>query len=321
MKLSKEVRIGIVVTIAIVLFIYGYNFLKGKNLFSKEKKYYAVYYHVDGLVEANAVQINGFKIGRVSNVGLYPKDPGKVIVTFSLNNDDIQIPKNSIAKIVSSDLMGTRAVQLLLGNSKEYVQPGDTLLSDIQATLSEEVNAQVTPLKEKAENLILSIDSVMSVVQIVLNKDARENLSKSFESIKIAIETFQKTSMRFDTLIVTEKSKISNIFSKIEIISTGIANNNDKLSNIINNFSNISDSLAKANVKETLEKTSAALNQASMIMDKINKGEGSMGMLINNKDLYQHLDSAATNVNKLVNDLNTHPKKYVHFSIFGKKDK
>lgn len=322
MKISKEVRIGLVVTIGIAMLIYGFNFLKGKSLFSEQQDFYAVYSHVDGLIEANTVQINGLRVGRVNTIKLHPDFPGKIVVSFSINNNyDIQIPDNSIAKIISSDLMGTRAIQILLGNSKQYTKQGDTLTSEIQASLSDEVNAQVRPLKEKAENLILSIDSVMSVVQAVFNQSARDNLTRSFESIKLSLETFQKTSLRMDTLVASEKEKLGVIFSKIESISSNIANSNEKLTNVINNFSDISDSLAQANIRSAIENTNIALRQASEIMDKINKGEGSLGMLVNDKGLYQHLDSAATNVNNLVNDLNSHPKRYVHFSIFGKKDK
>lgn len=321
MKISKEVKIGVIVTAALALFIYGFNFLKGRDLFSSSQKFYAVYSTIDGLIEANPVLINGFKIGRVDDIVLAPGSSGRMIVTFTVSDDNVKIPKNSIARIISPDLLGSKAIQIILGTGIEYATNGDTLVSDMQATLSEEVNKQVLPLKTKAENLILSIDSVMVVVQAVFNKDARENLSKSFESIKTAIQTFEKTSLRIDTLVISEKGKLSTIFSKIESISSNFATNNEKLSSVINNFSAISDSLAKTNIKSTIENANAALSAASIIINKINKGEGSIGLLINNDTLYKKLEASSADVDRLLIDIKANPHRYLHFSLFGKKDK
>lgn len=321
MKIAKEIKIGLLVTAGIALLVYGFNFLKGTNIFVGQRTFYAVYKNIDGLMESNPVQLNGFKVGQVNRINFYSDRSGKILVTFKINNNDIDIPRGTVARVVSSDLLGSKAVDLVLGKEKSSVNDGDTLASDIQATLTEEVNKQVLPLKNKAEKLISSIDSVMSVVQAVFNKDARENLSKSFESIKKAIETFERTSMTMDTLVRSEKNKLSNIFSKIESISSTIANNNDKISNAINNFSNLSDSLAKSNIKATINHTNEALSQASDIMNKINRGEGTMGILINNDKLYKQLDSASVNLDRLLTDMKEHPKRYVHFSVIGRKDR
>lgn len=321
MKISKEVKIGILVTAALALLIYGFNFLKGRDLFSNNQKFYAIYSDIDGLIEANPVQVNGFQVGRVDKIALAPGSSGRMIVTLIVSDRNIKIPKNTIAKIISPDLLGSKAVKLILGTGTDYAQSGDTLASDIQSSLSDEVNRQVAPLKAKAENLLLSLDSVMAVVQAIFNKDARENLSKSFESIKTAIQTFEKTSLRIDTLVIAEKGRLSNIFSKIESISSNFAGNNEKLSDIINNFSAISDSLAKANIKSTIDNANIALNNASIIINKINKGEGSMGLLINNDTLYKKLEASSADIDRLLIDIKENPHRYLHFSVFGKKVK
>lgn len=319
MKLSNEIKTGIVTVAAIALFIYGLNFLKGRDLFEKQRYYYAIYNNVDGLVEANPVQLNGYKIGLIREIKFLPDNSGKIIVKFAITNDEIKVPKNSVAKIISSDLLGSKAITLIMSNNPELALGGDTLVSELQAGLSEEVNKQVKPLKDKAEHLISSIDSVMVVVQEVLNKDARESLTASFESIKNSIQTFEHTSRMLDTMIASEKIKLSIIFSKVESITSNLEKNNSNITRAINNLANITDTLVKSNLKETIASTNRAVTAAADAMDKINKGEGTAGLLVNDKRLYNQLDSASSALTSLLQDMEKYPGRY--FSIFGKKEK
>ncbi len=320
MKISKELKVGIITVTAIGFFIFGFNFLKGKNIFSTQRKFYAVYSDIDGLVEANPLIVNGFKVGNVSRIQLALDTTNHVIVTLLLD-DDVKIPKNSVAKVISSDILGSKAVQLLLGTGTDYAKSGDTLKSAQEDNLKQSVNKAIAPLQKKAEGLIASIDSVMVVVQQVFNENARQNLSKSFESIKLAIASLETTSYRIDTLVIGEKLKISSILTKINALATTLAANSDKLGNVINNFSSISDSLAKSHLTSTINNADLVLSQASGIMKKINRGEGTMGMLINNDSLYRKLDKSTEDLDKLLVDLKENPKRYVHLSVFGSKDK
>ena len=320
MKIRKEVKVGIVTTIALACFIYGFNFLKGKNLFSSQRKFYAVYNNIDGLVEANPLMINGFKVGSVGVIKLADDTTGNVIVTLVLDND-VNVPKTSVAKVISSDILGSKAVQLILGKGNEYAQSGDTLVAAQEDNLKQAVNKTIAPLQKKAEGLISSIDSVMVVVQQVFNESARQNLAKSFESIKLAITSLETTSFRLDTMVNSEKSKISSILTKVNVLATTLANNSDKLANVINNFSNISDSLAKSNLTSAINNADMALGQASTIMNKINTGQGTMGMLVNNDSLYRKLDKSSEDLDKLLKDLRINPERYVHVSVFGRRDR
>lgn len=320
MKISKEVKVGIVTTIAIGLFIYGFNFLKGRDLFSSQRKFYAVYNNIDGLVEANPLMINGFIVGMVGKISLASDTTGNVIVTLVLD-DDVKIPKNSVAKVVSSNILGSKAIQLILGSGNIYAENGDTLVSAQEDDLKTSVNKTIAPLQEKAVGLISSIDSVMVVVQQVFNESARQNLAKSFESIKLAITSLETTSYRLDTMVSSEKVKISNILTKVNVLATTLANNSDKLGNVINNFSNISDSIAKSNLTSAINNANSALSQTTTIMTKINSGQGTMGMLINNDSLYRKLDKSAEDLDKLLKDLRINPERYVHISVFGRKDR
>ena len=321
MKISKELKVGILVTVAIGLFIYGFNFLKGKNLFSTERKFYAVYSNIDGLVEANPIMVNGFRVGQVRKIEFMPNQASRIVLTLVIDNEDIKIPAGTVARIISSDILGSKAVDLQLVGGNIYAQSGDTLKGDIEQNLKDVVDKRIAPLQKKMEGLISSIDSVMVVVHAILNEDARTNLTASFEGIKNAITTLEKTSLRLDTLIASEKHKLSNIFSKIESISGNIAANNDKITNVINNFSAISDSLAKANFRQTIDNANNAIAQTTTILEKINRGEGTMGMLINNDSLYKKLDKSSADLDKLLIDLRLNPERYLHFSVFGRKDR
>lgn len=306
--------------VAIGCFLYGFSFLKGKNLFSSQRKFYAVYSNIDGLVEANPLMINGFIVGSVGNIELAKDTSKKVIVTLVLN-DDVEIPRNSIAKVVSSNILGSKAIELEIGKGTVYAKSGDTLESAQEENLKSSVNKVVAPLQQKASDLLSSIDSVMVVVQQVFNENARANLSKSFESIKLAITSLQNTAYRLDTLVYTEKAKISSILTKVNVLAKTLADNSDKLGNVINNFSNISDSLAKSNLTSAINNADVALSQASDILTKINKGEGTMGMLINNDSLYRKLDKSSEDLDRLLKDLRINPERYVHISVFGRKDR
>jgi phospholipid/cholesterol/gamma-HCH transport system substrate-binding protein len=319
LKIAKEIKIGLVVVGGIVAFIWGFNYLKGSNAFNPKRTFYGVYKNVDGLIESNPVLVNGLRVGRVDNIELHPDNSGRIVVSMTIENDDIRVSKNSIAEIASADIMGSKAIHLIFGTDKTEAHDGDTLLAKAQIDLTSRVSAELLPIKEKAEKLIGSIDSTMIVVQAILDKNARDNLSKSFESIKNAISTFEQTSLRLDDMVASEKTKLSVIFTKIESISSNIAKNNDKLTNIINNFSSISDSLAKANIRSTIDNANKTLLHTSFIMEKINKGEGSMGMLINNDSLYRKLDKSSEDLDKLLNDIRINPERYINFSVFGKK--
>ena len=322
MKIYSEVKIGVVVLAALALLIWGLNFLKGENLLSTKKEYYAVYSKIDGLVEGNPVLVNGYKVGQVGKISFHPDMSGEVLVKFIVSIPSIKLPKDTEAKIFSSDLLGSKAVELVIGYDTSYcLQPGDTFTSSIEINLQESVNLQIAPLKKKTEELISSLDSAVIIIQQILNEKARENLGKGFESIKRSFEKFESAANSIDQIMSENQGRISDIFAKIQAIASNLNKNNEQLSNVIQNFSTISDSLAKANITTTLKSAEKALGDAAIIMEKIKSGEGTMGMLVNNDSLYLNLESASKKLDNLLIDIDRHPNRYMHFSIFGKKEK
>jgi len=228
MKIQKEIRIGIIASLIIACFIWGYNFLKGKNILSSNDTYYAIYDNIDGLEE------------------------------------------------------------------------------DLVSSLSNEL----MPVKNKIENLVVSMDSVLAI----FDDERRENLKGSLDSIN-------KITSELSVLLDSKNSKLAKILSNVESISNNLKNNNEQISNILANFSSISDSLEQANIKETILNANKILAEFSEISRKINDGKGTVGLLINNDSLYNNLNVLAADLDSLVVDLNENPKRYVHFSLFGKKDK
>ena len=314
--MKSEVKIGLVGLIAILILIWGINFLKGNNIFGDSNNYYAIYSNIDGLESSSPVWINGLTVGNVSEIYFHPSNTGDIIVEFTLN-DDIRFPINTVAKIYNSDIMGTKAVQLIYGNSNSYASIGDTLFSDVEDGLKEEVNKQVLPLKNKAEELISSIDSVMTVITTVLDKDARESLSGSLRSLNRTFSTMELAMVKLDSVIYKNDTRVSNILLNVESITTNLHNNNEQISNVIRNFESISDSLAKSNIKNTIYNLDNSLSKFDKILQKIDNGEGTIGLLLNDKEMYNNLTSASKQLDLLIEDMKKYPKRYVTFSLLG----
>jgi phospholipid/cholesterol/gamma-HCH transport system substrate-binding protein len=271
-------------------------------------------------MRTNPVSINGLNVGKVSMIA-FTNDTSKYLVVEMSITHNVPIPKNSVAEIYSSDLLGSKAVEIKLGNSKEFVKNGDTLRSNAKASIEDEVSKQVLPLKAKAEALMGSFDTLLNVFNQVMNEQTRDNLIKSFASIHNTIKHLEVTTSTLDTIVTNQKGKLSEMIVNVESITRNIKNNNEKISNAINNISKMTDTLAASNLSKTLNSTQKALQNFEEITEKINKGKGTMGMLVNNDSLYYQLEGSSRNLNLFLQDLKSHPKKYVHFSVFGNKDK
>jgi phospholipid/cholesterol/gamma-HCH transport system substrate-binding protein len=320
-KITKEFKIGIVVVCAIAAFVWGINFLKGSNLFSRKYYLYALYPKIDNLIPANPLLLNGFKIGQITKITLVQngKD-SKVLVKFILT-EDVQIPKGSVARAVSSDLLGSKAVEVVFSDSLEFVKNGDTLVAETEQGFKEALDKRIAPIQAKAENLISSIDSAMTLVNLMLNAKTRENIEKSFESVRRAILSLEQTAYKLDELIGSEKAKMASILSNLNSITGNLVKNEQKINSILANVSNMTDSLAKANLKMAVEDADKSLKELNTLLAGINKGQGTLGKLAKNDSLYVNLNRSAEDLDKLLADLRLNPGRYVHISVFGRKEK
>ena len=307
-RLSKEFLTGFIFLLSIVLLIYGIKFLKGIDIFNSNKTYFSVYSNVNGLQVGSNITLNGFNVGIVNDIILF-NDNKELLVSFSLNKID-SIPDNSNFKIINQDLMGTKGVSLILGNSVSYANFGDTITSSVENSLQDEVNAQILPLKNKAEELIGSVDSLLTIVTAVLNKNTRENLSNSISSLDQTFLLMSKTMVKVDSLVYFNDNRISNILSNIEAISSNINNNNNNIKQIIENVSLITDSIAKSDIISFVQN----INE---LTSKISNGKGSLGKLINDDAFYNNLEKSSAEMNQLIEDIKNNPSRYVNFSILG----
>jgi len=305
-KVPNEFKVGVVATVAIVLAVLGYNLLRGKNSFNGDHIFYARYDHVDGLALAGHVRYNGMNVGRVQDMELAQDHPGQIIVSMNVSSA-LKIPKGSVAKIVQIDLFGTKALQIDLSNGTQLLKSGDTL----QSAMEQDVVAGV---KNQAAALLSSLDTVIQTVKSTFNEETKQNLQKSFASITHTLDNLDKT-------ISNNQSRLDHIISNVESITNNLNQNKDQITAILSNFNAISDSLRRANIAGTITQARDVLTQVSAVMEKINEGKGSMGLLVNDQKLYNSLDSTAKSLDALLADLKDHPSRYVQFSVFGKKDK
>lgn len=308
-KLSREIRIGLLTVVTLSAFVWGFNFLKGKDLFNRQRTFYAIYDNVSGLMTANEVTINGLAVGQVSSMRFHPDFPEKVIVELSISND-VRVPKNSVARIYSS-LLGTRGVQLVLGDSREVAMSGDTLVSEMQASLQDEVNDMVQPIFRKAENMMNSMDTVLTVISEVFNKQTRDNLIRTVESLKNTMASLENATQSVDTLMVSQKMRLARIIGNVESITTNLKQNNESLSRIMTNAANISDTVAKANISKTMDKLNSSVDGLAQIVQKIEQGQGTLGQLVNNDTMYNELEASSHELKLLIEDMKLHPERYL----------
>ncbi len=320
MKLSKPSKIGILVILCLTGLIWGINFLKGRDIFRTEKVFYARYKNVGGLTATTLVTLNGLKIGYVREIYFAEDLSGDLIVKIALHNN-FPIPKGTSAQIASSDFLGSKVVKLNLGHSEKILQANDTLASQMDADLMQQVNEQIAPIKAKAERLIENLDSIVSAASKFLNNDSQRNISESIRQIHSTMNNLESLTASLNEIVTGQKKNLSSTLSNINDISGNLKKNSGKLEHMITNFSTFSDSLSKIELNKTVEHINGSVASLSQILSKIDTANGTIGLLIKDPKLYQNITSSTESLNQLLIDLRTNPKKYVHFSAidFGKK--
>ena len=307
--MNKELKIGLLTIVAIITLVFGINYLKGINILNDNRNFYAVYENIGGLEVGSPVMVNGYKVGMVNAITFLIDNNQSLLVTINIEKE-FDIASNTVCKIVNQDFMGTKGIDLLLGDASDLLAIGDTLISDIEATLQAEVNAQILPLKNKAEELIGSIDSVMIIITAVLNKNTRESLRNSFQSLDETFLLMSSTMLKVDSLVNKNDERISRIVRNLESITTNLESSNGEIKTILTNFASLSDSLVKADIVETLR-------NVSEITSKINNGEGSIGLLLKDDKIYTNFEKSTRELAALLEDIKKNPSRYVNFSLIG----
>lgn len=307
MKYTKEVKVGILTITAIVLSYYGYNYLKGSNILEDNRVYYAVYENVEGLTKSAPVTINGLKVGNIDDIK-FLDDRGRLLVTFHVNGD-FSFSSESTASVYSMSLIGGKGLAIIPNFDSEAPQAvsGDTLRSVIDKGIEGQVMDQFVPLKDKIESMVVSADSALTVINKTLNPQSRKLIASSLEELQKTLVDFSQITDQTASLLDNNKEQLDNTLKNLEVTTS--------------NFAQVSDSIAKIEFAATVHKLETSLDGFNGVLNKINKGEGTLGKLVQDDQLYSQLERTAKQAGDLLQDMKLNPKRYVHFSVFGKKAK
>lgn len=313
MRVSKITKLGVLIVLSIAILIWGLSYLKGNDIFRKSDEYHVIYDRVDGLSESNDVVLSGYKIGQVKRIRFLPDNSGRLLVTFLIDSS-VKIPVNSVAQIVSSDLMGTRSIRINFSKATEFYNNNDTIAGDVERDLKEEVSMQVLPIKNKAEELLGTIDSAITVLTVIFNEDARKNLSESFENINQTIFNIERTTADLQELVSSKKENVGNIISNIDNISSAFSRNIQEFDNTIRNLSAFSDSLARLPVSPVLQNILDASQRINVLLARLESNDNTAGLLLNDDQLYHSINQLTENINLLMSDIRVNPERYLNFS-------
>jgi len=305
MRISNETKIGALIVVTVAIFYWGFEFLKGKNIFNHTNDFYVKYDRVDGLKEANYIVIKGFKVGQISGILFNPKDLSKILVHISLYAD-VKIPKNSIAKIYSIDFLGNKGIDLILSGSEDYYKENDTINGEYEIPITE----QLTPIKKSFESILFTIDTLTKKTSRIFDEPTNQHIKESLRNIQLITASIE-----------SQKLKLGLILDELESITKTFNENDENISASLKNISSITDSIEHSQIKSAILNLNNAAKETNNILTEINSGRGSVGKIVNSDSLYIQLNNVSKNLDQLITDLRQNPKKYVHFSIFGRKSK
>jgi phospholipid/cholesterol/gamma-HCH transport system substrate-binding protein len=299
MKITKEIKIALVAIVSIVLLFFGMNFLKGMTLFSNGDSYYITFKDISGLSSSSPIFANGYRVGVVKDVSFDYENNGDVVVEFMVD-DDLQIPRGSTAEIVS-DLMGNVKMNLLLAdNPRDFVAKGDTIMGVINSGMLGKAKDMI-PVIEK---MLPKLDSILANINMLLSDP---NIGRTLGNVQKTTENLTVTTHQLNALMANVNKDVPGLMGKA--------------SGLLDNANNLTANLAAVDVASTVAKVDQTLANVQQLTSKLNNNKGTLGLLMNDETLYNNLTNTVLSADSLLNNLREHPKRYVHFSLFGKKDK
>ncbi len=306
LRLSREVKTGILAIGAILLFIFGYSYLKGSNLLEKNRTFYVKYDNVEGLSKSAPVTINGLKVGKIQNIG-FQNQEGRLVVEFTVEND-FDFSKNSLVRIYSSGLIGGKS----LGIYPEYdrnnlAKSGDTLNGEVEKGMLDAVTERLGPLEEKVNGTLATLDTLLLSFTAIVDEDTQNNLKEAIASLRNSSNSFEGITANVNSLLGENKEKLNRTFTNLDVTTE--------------NFASLSDSLSKIETGQMVEDLENVTSKLNSLVSRVENGEGSIGKLMKDEQLYNNLEGATRQLEQLLQDMKLNPKRYVHFSLFGKRAK
>ena len=306
MKVSREVKTGILAIGAILLFVFGYSFLKGTNLFQDSRVFFVKYENVEGLATSAPVTINGLNVGKVNDIR-FADGNGGLVVKFTVDNAFV-FSKSSKVRIYSDGLIGGKSLGIFLEYDPENIaKSGDTLSGAIDGGMLDAVTKALGPLEDRLTSTLISVDSMLLSVNDILDKDTRLHLKQAIQNLNGTMSSLNGASGKLNTLLANNAGKMDRTFTNLDEMSL--------------NFSKFSDSLAQIQTGKLVADLQDVIGRFDAIVTGLDNGEGSVGKLLKDEKLYENLEGASKELEKLLEDVRLNPKRYVHVSVFGKKQK
>ena len=307
--MSKELKTGIVLILIIIAFFWGFNFLKGQDIFKPSSRYFMVVYsNVGGLTEASLVTINGLKVGQVDDIDFLdlPEKRGQLVVRFSMDND-FEFTKNSIVKIYSPNPLSGSNLAIIPSYKGDAAVSGDYLKGEIESSLFTSIGEKLDPIQAKMENVIVSADTLFQRINNVLDQKTSESIKRSVKGLELTIVDVRKT--------------LSSVNSMIDSNAISFKETLENTKSITSNLTKITDTLANSNLGEIMRKAEMTLTSVNSLLDGIDKGKGSIGKFVNDDAMYTNLTNVSKELEELLREMKLNPKRFVHFSLFGKRAK
>jgi phospholipid/cholesterol/gamma-HCH transport system substrate-binding protein len=318
MKISNETKIGALTAVSITLLVLGFNFLKGKTFFGKSHNLFAKYTNVQGLANSNPVMINGLQVGTVYSITT-DKNMKEILVNMNLTKD-VNIPVNSVATIKANPL-GTTAIDIKLGDGATYLPKNGTITTEASAGILDAAIQEIRPVLGQVKNAVKSLDSVLTNVNSVVDPNAKNNIRGILENLNKTTVGLVASSASLQTLLNTQSGALAKSLNNVSSFTGNLAGNNDKLTAVMTNLDKTTSNLSKLELEKTLNTLNGTIAELQATIGKLNSTNGTAGLLLNDPKLYNNLTASANKVNLLLDDLKTNPKRYISFSVFGKKNK
>lgn len=305
MRFTKEIGIGILVILGTLMSVFSYNYLKGINLFEKTRTFKVIYTKVDGLSPSNPVTLNGYKIGKVQKINFNSNDTKELIVDIVIEND-VKFSKTSKAELYETGLIGGKAIAIIPDYDNNAVaESGDYLIGSVKPGLTDLVNQIMPQIQLQLETVMKKAGIVLSNINTLFDEETKKSLKSSIDQFASLTNNLSETSRNVDAFIKDNSPNLTTTIDNLNATSL-------KMKDMSNSMSEVDLNLILTNLDSTI-------SNLNNITNKLNQGEGTVGKLIYDDGLFKNLDNATKNLEELIEDIKLNPKRYVHFSIFGKK--
>ena len=324
MRFSKEIKAGLIAIFAIAFLVAGVNFLKGNSFFGGDRIYYAYFPNSGQIAPSNNVTLNGVIVGKVMTIEYVATNTPdkKVKVGFSIAEKNIQIPKGSRIEIGSLDLLNKGMLLFLNPDlSKGFVNPGETIEGKLSVDMFSQVKQYADPISQKVQAMMSSVDKMVGSLSAFWDNTATSEIEGSMRDVKLAIRKLGNVADQMEGFVADEKIKFDKILNNVENITFNLKKSNDEITAIIGNTKKITDDVVSSEYIEVISEAKKSLKSFNDVLLKVKNGEGSIGLLLNDKQLYNELVTSNKDLQNLVKDLQKNPNRYVHLSVFGSKVK